>query len=97
MSLVDPASVRRIAHLSRLRFSSDEESAYGEELAKILEFIAILDDLPEAAAGPGEEIEYTPQRADQVTNPGDDAASLSNAPDREGSCFRVPVVIHEDS
>jgi len=97
MSLVDPASVRRIAHLSRLRFSNDEESAYGKELAKILEYIAILDELPEAAAGPGEEVEYTPQRADQVINPNEEATSLSNAPDREGSCFRVPVVIHEDS
>jgi aspartyl-tRNA(Asn)/glutamyl-tRNA(Gln) amidotransferase subunit C len=97
MSLVDPASVRRIAHLSRLRFSSDEESAYGEELAKILAFVAILDELPEAAAVLDDEVEYTPERADEVTNPGDEPSSLAGAPDREGSCFRVPVVIHEDS
>ena len=97
MSLVDPESVRRIAHLARLRFTSDEEAAYGEELAKILEYVAILEELPEAAGGGQDETGYTPERHDEVTHAGDSSTTLSNAPDHHESCFRVPVVIHGDS
>jgi len=97
MSVVDPSSVRRIAHLSRLRFTSEEESAYGEELAKILEYVAILDELPAAADQPLDEIAYTPQRSDEVRNDCEPGSTLSNAPDRQTSYFRVPVVIHDES
>jgi aspartyl-tRNA(Asn)/glutamyl-tRNA(Gln) amidotransferase subunit C len=97
MSLVDPTIVRRIAHLSRLRFTSEEETAYGQELAKILEYVAILEDLPEPADEPSEETAYTPQRSDEIRSNCEPGSTLSNAPDQQTSYFRVPVVIHDES
>jgi len=97
MSPVDPKKVRRIAELARLRFTSEQEAAYGEELAKILDYVAVLEELPEAAQTGTIETQSTPERDDAVRDPDSPDSTLANAPDRHGSFFRVPVVIHEDS
>ena len=97
MSRVDPTTVRHIAKLSRLRFTEKQVAAYGEELAKILDYVAILDELPEATQASAGETQFTPQRDDVVRSPDSPDISLANAPDRHESFFRVPVVIHEDS
>ncbi len=97
MSRVDPKTVRHIAGLARLRFTDEQETTYGEELAKILDYVAILDELPQAAQDSAQERLSTPQRDDVVRGPDAPDSSLANAPDRHESFFRVPVVIHEDS
>ena len=97
MSLVDPSSVRRIAHLSRLRFTDEEVEEYGTELAKILDHIAVLETLPEVSGSERVACLATPERKDEVTQTGDAQQSLSNAPDHSGSYFRVPLVIGEES
>jgi aspartyl-tRNA(Asn)/glutamyl-tRNA(Gln) amidotransferase subunit C len=97
MSLVDPSSVRRIAHLARLRFTDEEVEDYGAELAKILDHVAVLETLPEASGARSETRLSTPERKDEVTQTGDAQQNLSNAPDQSGSYFRVPLVIGEES
>ena len=100
MSPVDPSTVRRIAHLARLRFTDSEVDEYGLELAKILEHVAVLDSLPATSGAATLEVRATPERPDRLTNPSDAAnakQTLANAPDSKDSYFRVPVVISEGS
>ena len=97
MSVVDPSTVRRIAHLARLRFSDDEVEEYGHELSKILDHVAVLETLPTTALVHEEDGSGTPERKDKVTNPRDTKQSLGNAPDQIDSYFRVPLVINEES
>ena len=97
MSLVDPSSVRRIAHLARLRFTDEEVEEYGAELGNILDHFAVLETLPEANGADPTTRLATPERKDQVTHTGDAQQTLSNAPDQKDSYFRVPLVIGEES
>tara|TARA_Y100001968_G_scaffold309164_1_gene328696 strand:+ start:1134 stop:1427 length:294 start_codon:yes stop_codon:yes gene_type:complete len=97
MSTIDPQIVSRIAHLARLRFSPEELTNYGSELAKVLDHVAVLDRLSESTEPPVDHRAGTPERSDQATNENSPETILSNAPDTKDSFFRVPAVISEEA
>jgi aspartyl-tRNA(Asn)/glutamyl-tRNA(Gln) amidotransferase subunit C len=94
MSL-DPATVRRIAKLARIRVEDDEVARLQGELNGILGWIEQLNEVDVDGVAPlaGASDVALRLRADAVTD-GDQAdAVLRNAPDRAGNFFAVPKVV----
>ena len=94
MSL-DPAAVRRIARLARLRVSDAEVTAMQHDLNSILGWIDQLNELNVDGVEPltgGTSIALR-LREDVVTVPDLTEAVLSNAPDRDGPFYTVPKVV----
>lgn len=94
MSL-DPATVRRIASLARIRVEEDEVLRLQSELNGILGWIEQLNEVNvdgvEPLAG-GAQMALR-LREDAVTDGGYPEKVLANAPDREGNFFAVPKVV----
>lgn len=94
MSL-DPATVRRIARLARIRLADAEVPQLQTELNGILGWIEQLNEVNvdgvEPLAGAAQMV--LPMRADEVTDGGIRDAILANAPDRAGDYFAVPKVV----
>lgn len=95
MSL-DPATVRRIARLSRLHVEDVEVPRLQAELNGIIGWIEQLNEVdvegvePMSGATQGMALRM---RDDVVTDGGRRDAVLSNAPDRAGGFFAVPKVV----
>jgi aspartyl-tRNA(Asn)/glutamyl-tRNA(Gln) amidotransferase subunit C len=89
--------VRRIAALARLRLSADEERVFQGQLSAILEHVAVLEGLDVSAVEPMTHAlaaEDTPALREDVVRPGlSHEEALANAPDRDGTAFRVPRII----
>ena len=94
MSL-DPATVRRIATLARLRVSEDEVGRLQTQLNGILGWIEQLNEVNVDEVEPvtGAANMAQRMRADQVTDGGIADQVLANAPDRVGPFFTVPKVV----
>jgi aspartyl-tRNA(Asn)/glutamyl-tRNA(Gln) amidotransferase subunit C len=92
---VDADTVRRIAHLARIKVADDEIEHLQGELNAILAFVEQLAEVNVAGVEPMTSV--TPmqmkKRADVVTDGGDVEAVLANAPAREGDFFLVPKVV----
>ena len=94
MSL-DPAAVRRIARLARLRVSDAEVVSLQHDLNSILGWIDQLNEVNVDGVEPltgGTSIALR-LREDVVTEPDLTEAVLSNAPDRDGPFYTVPKVV----
>jgi aspartyl-tRNA(Asn)/glutamyl-tRNA(Gln) amidotransferase subunit C len=94
MSL-DPATVRRIATLARIRVEEHEVLSLQSELNSILGWIEQLNEVNvdgvEPLAG-GAQMALR-LREDAVTDGNYAERILANAPDREGDFFAVPKVV----
>lgn len=92
---VDQATVRRIARLSRIAIADEDVPRMQGELNAILAFVEQLNEVDVAGVEPMSSV--TPmrlkQRADIVTEGGDVAAVMSNAPVSEDGFFVVPKVV----
>ncbi len=94
MSL-DPATVRRIAKLARIRVEDAEVARLQGELNGILGWIEQLNEVDVEGVAPltgGAQIALR-QREDAVTDGGYPERVLANAPNREGEFFAVPKVV----
>ena len=94
MSL-DPATVRRIARLARIRLDEAEIPRMQADLNGILAWIEMLNEVNVEGITPlagGTEIALR-LRADAVTDGGIEEQILANAPDRAGAFFAVPKVV----
>lgn len=94
MSL-DPATVRRIAKLARIRVGEEDVARLQGELNGILGWIEQLSEVDVAGIEPltgGAQIALR-LRADAVTDGQVANAVLANAPDRAGAFFTVPKVV----
>ena len=94
MSL-DPAAVRRIARLARLRVNDAEVAALQHDLNSILGWIDQLNEVDVEGVEPltgGTSIALR-LREDVVTVPDLTEEVLSNAPDRDGPFYTVPKVV----
>lgn len=94
MSL-DPATVRRIAKLARIRVEDAEVAKLQTELNAILGWIEQLNevdvsDVEPIASGAAMALRM---RADEVTDGGFPEKILANAPDRADDFFAVPKVV----
>ena len=92
---VDAATVRRIAHLSRIAVADGEVEHLRGELNAILAFVAQLSEVDVDGVEPMTSV--TPmamkKRQDAVTDGGIAEDVLRNAPAREGNYFAVPKVV----
>jgi aspartyl-tRNA(Asn)/glutamyl-tRNA(Gln) amidotransferase subunit C len=94
MSL-DPATVRRIAALARIRVEESEIAGLQRELNGILGWIEQLNEVDVDGVEPltGAAQMALKTRPDEVTDGGIPDAVLANAPDRAGNYFAVPKVV----
>jgi aspartyl-tRNA(Asn)/glutamyl-tRNA(Gln) amidotransferase subunit C len=91
------AEVRRIAALARLELTAEEEQVFGEQLSAILSYVAQLEELDVSGVEPMTHAlahgEATALREDVVERSLGPDAALANAPQREGTCFKVPRIL----
>ena len=94
MSL-DPATVRRVASLARIRVTDDQVAQLESQLNGILGWIEQLNEVDVEGVAPlTGAVDMTLRlRADQVTDGGFAEQVLANAPDRVGAFFTVPKVV----
>jgi aspartyl-tRNA(Asn)/glutamyl-tRNA(Gln) amidotransferase subunit C len=94
MSL-DPAAVRRIASLARLRVTDAQVTQIQGELNGILGWIDQLNEVDVTGIEPltGGALMAMRMRDDVVTDGDQAEAVLSNAPDRDGPFYTVPKVV----
>ena len=92
---VDAATVRRIAHLARIAVADEEVEHLQAELNAILAFVEQLSEVDVSGVEPMTSV--TPmamkKRADVVTEGGDPAIILRNAPATQDNFFLVPKVV----
>jgi aspartyl-tRNA(Asn)/glutamyl-tRNA(Gln) amidotransferase subunit C len=92
---LDKAAVAQIAALARIRFGETELEPLAQELSRILDWIAQLNEVDTAGVPPLASIAepLLPLRADQVTDGECPEAILGNAPQTARGFFVVPKVI----
>lgn len=92
---VDQATVRRVAHLSRIAVTEDEVAHLQGELNAILAFVDELAEVDTTGVEPMTSVipMKLPLRADVVDDGGDAARVLANAPLAEDGFFAVPKVV----
>lgn len=90
--MIDREEVLRIAALARLELSGEELERMTGDLSKILEYVAQLARVQEAAPEADEGLS-TPRREDRVSPSRHVSELLNAAPAREGALVRVPRVI----
>jgi aspartyl-tRNA(Asn)/glutamyl-tRNA(Gln) amidotransferase subunit C len=92
---VDADTVRRIAHLARIKVAEDEVEHLRGELNSILAFVEQLAEVDVTGVEPMTSVipMEMKKRADVVTDGGDPEAVLKNAPARQGDFFLVPKVV----
>ncbi|MBH0237045.1 Asp-tRNA(Asn)/Glu-tRNA(Gln) amidotransferase subunit GatC [Methylobrevis albus] len=92
---VDTATVRRVARLARIKVSDEEAERMTGELNSILGFVAQLDEVDVSSVEPMTAVVATAmkQRVDVVTDGGNPAAVVGNAPVTDDDFFMVPKVV----
>jgi aspartyl-tRNA(Asn)/glutamyl-tRNA(Gln) amidotransferase subunit C len=92
---VDEATVRRVARLARIAVAEDEVPKLKGELDAILAFVEELGEVEVSGVEPMTSVTpmRLPLREDRVTDGGDAARVLANAPATEQGFFVVPKVV----
>ena len=92
---IDAATVRRVAHLARIRIEEDRLEPLAQELSGILTWIEQLNEVDTEGVAPMASTEAVklPMREDVVTDGGDPAVILANAPKTDRGFFVVPKVV----
>jgi aspartyl-tRNA(Asn)/glutamyl-tRNA(Gln) amidotransferase subunit C len=92
---VDAATVRRIAHLARIRITDEEAKALEKELSGILDWVAQLNEVDTAGVEPMTRVVAMTlkKRADLVTDGDIPEQIIANAPTSEDHFFVVPKVV----
>ncbi len=92
---VDSATVRRIAHLARIKVTDAEVPHLEDELNAILAFVAELESVDVTGVAPMTSVLPMPmkKRADTVTDGGIAGKIVANAPSSEDHFFVVPKVV----
>lgn len=95
MSVIDQATVEKIARLAHLKLSPSEIAHFAVQLEKVLEHIRQLERLD--TKGVAETVHALPQQnvwREDTVRPGlTQAQALAAAPQAEDGCFRVPRII----
>jgi len=92
---IDAATVRKVARLARIAEPEDRLEALAKELSGILNWIEQLGEVDTDGVEPMSSAVKTPlpMREDVVTDGGDPARVLSNAPKTANNFFVVPKVV----
>jgi aspartyl-tRNA(Asn)/glutamyl-tRNA(Gln) amidotransferase subunit C len=92
---IDAATVRKVARLASLRLGEGEAELLAAELSGILTWIEQLNEVDVEGVAPMASTEAVklPLREDVVTDGGDPARVLANAPKADKGFFVVPKVV----
>jgi len=92
---LSPEQLQEIALLARLRLTPQEEARLSTDLDSILRYMDKLNQLNTEHVDPFKHTitGINAFREDRVTNPPDPELVLANAPDRDGTFFKVPKII----
>ena len=92
--MIDIKEVERIAELARLALTDEEKSLYAKQLAKIIEYFDELKAVDTTGIEPmAHALSMTNVLREDVVVPSLGCeVLLSNAPEREGSLFKVPKI-----
>jgi aspartyl-tRNA(Asn)/glutamyl-tRNA(Gln) amidotransferase subunit C len=92
---IDAATVKKVANLARIRVPEDRHEAMAQELSGIMTWIEQLAEVDTDGVEPMTSVVNAklPMRADVVTEGGDPAKVLSNAPKADRNFFVVPKVV----
>jgi len=89
--------VRRIAALARLRLTPEDERTFAVQLSAILDYVKQLEELDVSQVEPMTHAlaagEAATLREDEARPSLEPEEALRNAPEREGTCFKVPRII----
>lgn len=92
---ITEAIVDHIAHLSRLKFEGEDKIAIQNDMSKIINFMAKLDEVDTENIEPlvfmSEEINVLREDVAEVTIT--QAEALKNAPKKDSDYFRIPKVL----
>ena len=90
-----PEEVQHVALLARLRLTPEEQAELTEQLDHILAYMEKLNELDTASVAPFcHAIDaVNALREDVATNRPDPDGLLANAPDQDGTFFKVPKII----
>ena len=92
---IDVDTVRKVANLAQIREPEDRLAALAGEMSGILQWIEQLNEVDTAGVEPMTSAVAVklPMREDVVTDGGDPAAILANAPKSKNGFFIVPKVV----
>ena len=92
---IDAATVRKVARLARIRIEAERVEPLAQELSGILTWIEQLNEVDTEGVQPmaSSEAVQLPMRDDVVTDGGDPAKVLANAPKADRGFFVVPKVV----
>jgi aspartyl-tRNA(Asn)/glutamyl-tRNA(Gln) amidotransferase subunit C len=92
---IDAATVKKVARLARIRVEDAELEPLAGELSGILAWIEQLNEVDTDGVAPMASTEAVslPMREDVVTEGGDPAVVLANAPRTDRNFFVVPKVV----
>lgn len=92
---IDLETVRKIAHLSRLQLSPQEEEEMCQDLSKILTWMEQLNELDTSEVEPLRHmtLQLNNWREDVVEPHLEHKRALANAPKKDSDYIRVPKVI----
>lgn len=92
---VDITTVKRVAHLARIRVTDDQAGALQDELNAILGFVEQLSEVDVDGVEPMNSVRPMPirQRSDEVTEGGQSDDVVANAPQHDDGYFVVPKVV----
>ncbi|MCH2082559.1 MAG: Asp-tRNA(Asn)/Glu-tRNA(Gln) amidotransferase subunit GatC [Saprospiraceae bacterium] len=93
---VDKLLISKLEKLARLELSGEEREGLTKDLSSILEMVEKLQELDTEGVDPlvyiNEEVNIL--RSDQMDKQLSQKDALKNAPDQDGTFFRVPKVIN---
>ncbi|MGH6827540.1 MAG: Asp-tRNA(Asn)/Glu-tRNA(Gln) amidotransferase subunit GatC [Rhizomicrobium sp.] len=92
---VDKDTVRRIAKLARLAIAEERLAPMAVELSGIFQWVEMLNDVNVDGVSPLTSVvaQKLKWRKDEVTEGGNAAALMQNAPESEENFFVVPKVV----
>ena len=92
---VDAATVKRVAHLARIRVTDEEAEQLRGELNAILGFVEQLKEVDVEGVEPMTSVQpmRMKKRADKVTDGGRADDVVANAPEAQDRYFLVPKVV----
>jgi len=92
---IDAATVKKVARLARIREPEERLESLAQELSSIMQWIDQLAEVDTDGVEPMTSVVHAklPMREDVVTDGGDAARVLANAPRAERGFFVVPKVV----
>ena len=92
---IDKNTVAKIAHLARIEVNEARQTELVQELNKILDWVAELDQVNTEGVAPMTSVVEValPRRQDAVTDGNYQGDVLANAPEAQHGFFAVPKVI----